>query len=99
MAQGRGGMLDILNKVFGRESPSAEIAKERLRLVLVHDRTNVTPQFLDNLKNDLIRVISEYMEIDQENMDVSLSSGEHQVALVANIPVKRMKRAAVGREA
>lgn len=89
-------MLDLIAKVFGRDSTSADIAKERLRLVLVHDRTNVTPQFLESLKEELIAVISRYMEIEEESMDVTLQSAENQVALVANIPVRRMKRAAVG---
>jgi len=89
-------LLELIAKVFGRESASADIAKERLRLVLVHDRTNVSPQFLEALKEELIAVISRYMEIEEESMDVTLQSGEHQVALVANIPIRRMKRAAVG---
>lgn len=89
-------MLDLIAKVFGRDSSSADIAKERLRLVLVHDRTNVSPQFLEALKEELIAVISRYMEIEEESMDVALQSEENQVALVANIPVRRMKRAAVG---
>lgn len=89
-------MLDLISRVFGRENSSADIAKERLRLVLVHDRTNVSPQFLEALKEELISVISRYMEIEEENMDVTLQSGANQVALVANIPVRRMKRAAVG---
>jgi cell division topological specificity factor len=89
-------LLDLIAKVFGRDSSSADIAKERLRLVLVHDRTNVSPQFLEALKEELIAVISRYMEIEEEGMDVTLQSGENQVALVANIPVRRMKRAAVG---
>lgn len=89
-------MLDLIAKVFGRDSSSAVIAKERLRLVLVHDRTNVSPQFLESLKEDLIAVISRYMEIETDSMDVTLQTGENQVALVANIPVRRMKRAAVG---
>ncbi|MGE5676089.1 MAG: cell division topological specificity factor MinE [Mycobacterium leprae] len=89
-------MLDLIAKVFGRESSSADIAKERLRLVLVHDRTNVSPQFLESLKEELIGVISRYMEIDSEQIEVALQSAENQVALVANIPIRRMKRAAVG---
>lgn len=87
-------MLDLISKVFGRESPSAEIAKERLRLVLVHDRSSVTPQFLERLKEDLIRVISEYMDIDTATMDVRLAQSENQAALVASIPVRRVKRVA-----
>ncbi len=91
-------MLDLIAKVFAREATSADVAKERLRLVLVHDRTNVSPQFLEALKNELIEVISRYMEIEEEQMDVTLQSAENQVALVASIPVRRMKRAAVSGE-
>jgi cell division topological specificity factor len=89
-------LLDLIAKVFGRDASSADIAKERLRLVLVHDRTNVSPQFLESLKEELIAVISRYMEIDTENMDVTLQREQNQAALVANIPVRSMKRAAVG---
>jgi cell division topological specificity factor len=88
-------LLELINKVFGRDNASAEVAKERLRLVLVHDRTNVSPRFLESLKEELIGVISKYMEIDEAGMDVTLSSGENQVALMASIPVRRMKKSAV----
>lgn len=87
-------MLDFLNKIFGRESTNSKnVAKERLRLVLVHDRANVSPELLTSLKNDLIKVISNYMEIDESALEVNLDSSDNQVALVANIPVKSMKRA------
>ena len=86
-------MLDFLNKIFGRDnSSSRNVAKERLRLVLVHDRVGVSPQLLQSLKNDLIQVISNYMDIDEGALEVSLDSSENQVALIANIPVKTMKR-------
>ncbi|ABO51052.1 cell division topological specificity factor MinE [Desulforamulus reducens MI-1] len=87
-------MLEFLNRFFGRESSSSKnVAKERLRLVLVHDRANVSPELLTSLKNDLIKVISNYMEIDDKALEVSLDGDDNQVALVANIPVKRLKRA------
>lgn len=86
-------MFDLLSRVFSRDGGSKDVAKERLRLVLVHDRSEMTPQLLDSLKEDLLRVISEYMEIDQNGFDVNLQTSEKQVALVANIPVRRMKRA------
>jgi cell division topological specificity factor len=85
-------MIDLLGRLFGREN-SKDVAKERLRLVLVHDRSQMSPQLLENLKTDLLRVIGEYMEIDQDGFLVDLQTNENQVALVANIPVRRMKRA------
>ena len=46
---------------------------------------------MENLKNDIIKVISNYMEINQHDMDISLANDDDSVALVANIPVSRMK--------
>jgi len=87
-------VFDFITRLFGREeNKSKDIAKERLRLVLVHDRASVSPQFLEMIKEELIRVISEYMEIDQQALDVQLSSEDSSVALIANIPVKNVKRA------
>lgn len=88
-------MLDFIYRIFNRDSgASKNIAKERLRLVLVHDRANVSPQLLQALKEDLIKVISNYMVIDEEALEVSLENSENQVALIANIPIKSMKRQA-----
>ncbi|MBM7854525.1 cell division topological specificity factor [Desulfohalotomaculum tongense] len=86
-------MLDFISRMFSKENTSKNVAKERLRLVLVHDRANISPQLLHSLKADLIAVISKYMEIDEDALEVNLSSKDTQVALVANIPVKKMKRA------
>ncbi len=86
-------MLDFITRIFNRESTASKnIAKERLRLVLVHDRASVSPQLLQTLKEDLIRVISNYMVIDEEALEVNLENSENQVALIANIPIKSMKR-------
>ena len=86
-------MFELLQKLFGKgETSSKEIAKERLRLVLVHDRANVSPQLMEVLKEDMIRVISNYMEINEQEMEVSFTKTNSSVALVANIPVNRMKR-------
>jgi len=89
-------MLDMIIKLLGRESSGSKaIAKERLRLVLVHDRVNVTPQLMETLKDDMIKVISNYMEINERDMEVNLTRTKTSVALVANIPINRMKRSAM----
>lgn len=87
-------MLDFIAKLFGKDNGSKNVAKDRLRLVLMHDRASISPQMLDSLKLDLIKVISSYMIIDEDNLEVNLDSSGNTVALVANIPVKGMKRAA-----
>lgn len=85
-------MLEFISRIFGRESSSKDIAKERLRLVLVHDRASISPHMLNQLKEDLIEVISNYMEIDEDALEVNLNQDEREVALIANIPVIKMKR-------
>lgn len=87
-------MLEFIARLFGKDTGSKNVAAERLRLVLVHDRASISPQLLESLKLDLIQVISNYMVIDEKNLEVSLDSSGNTVALVANIPVKGMKRVA-----
>lgn len=86
-------MIDFINRMLGKENTSSKnVAKERLRLVLVHDRASISPHMLNKLKEDLIQVISNYMEIDERGLEVNLCQDETEVALVANIPVVKMKR-------
>ncbi len=90
-------MLDVF-KFFSEKDKgsSKDLAKERLKLVLVHDRTNCSENFLEMVKGDLLDVISDYMEIDEDGLDIKItrtrSSEEDMIpALVANIPIKKMK--------
>lgn len=85
-------------KLFSREEArSKNVAKERLKLVLVHDRANVSPQFLDMIKGDIMNVINDYIEVDEEGFEINLTKTKRDQdnamvpALVANIPIKRMK--------
>ncbi len=89
-------MLEMLSKLLRKRS-SKDVAKERLKLVLIHDRANVSPQFLEMVKGEIIKVIQNYMEIDEEALDIQLTKtvsdeGEGIVpALIANIPIKSVK--------
>ena len=86
-------MLEFISRMLGRESTSSKtVAKERLRLVLVHDRASISPAMLNRLREDLIKVISNYMEIDEAALEFNLLQDDKEVALVANIPVVKMKR-------
>src|SRR4051812_6978141 len=67
-------------------------AKSRLRLVLMHDRTQLSPVLMAQMRDDLVAVISKYVEIDQSALEVNLESDEgNTIALVANIPILRAK--------
>jgi cell division topological specificity factor len=58
----------------------------------VHDRASLSPGLLEALKEDLIQVITKYLEIDEEGLEVNLDKSDDSVALIANIPVKNVKR-------
>ncbi len=90
-------MLLDLSKLFGRSKTSKDVAKERLKLVLIHDRANVSPEFLEMVKGEIIKVITNYMDVDESALDIQLTrtkseDGDRVVpALVANIPIKNVK--------
>ncbi|MBQ3654121.1 MAG: cell division topological specificity factor MinE [Synergistaceae bacterium] len=85
--------MDFLRKIFGGGNEgSGQKAKDRLRIVLIHDRTDISPQLLDNLRDEIVDVLTRYMEIDIKKIDIDLDRDENAVALVANIPVIRIKR-------
>jgi len=80
--------MSWLNTLFGRREPtSREVAKNRLQLVLVQDRVNMSPHLLQTLKDELISVISKYVEIDEQNMEVTFTQSKRQSRLTADIPV------------
>lgn len=85
-------MFDFFGKLFGKDEGSKKAAKDRLRLVLVHDRTSLSPRLMDNLKEDLINVISKYLEIDVEGLEVTFDQEEETTALIANIPIRQVRR-------
>ncbi len=87
-------MIDFIAKFFNRDNSSKDVARERLRLVLIHDRSMVSPELINALKADLIEVIQQYMDIDVESLIVNLENEDDTMALIANIPVRSLKRAA-----
>jgi cell division topological specificity factor len=80
--------MNAFKRLFGRAEPSSrDIAKDRLRLVLVQDRVNLSAEKMNELKDELIKVISKYVEIDRDGIEISLSQSARQSQLTANIPV------------
>jgi len=68
-----------------RRKTSRQIAKERLKILLISDRVNCSTEMMEHIKNDIAKVISKYMKIDTTNMDVQIS--KTSPALYANIPI------------
>jgi len=87
-------MFDLL-KFLSKENSSKNVAKERLKLVLVHDRSNCSPEFLEMIKGELLDSISNYIVIDEDGLDIKISNiteTDGRPALIANIPIKSMRR-------
>ncbi len=81
---------------FFSRKRSASSAKERLQLVLVHDRTDLTPAQLESLKDDLLKAISQYIEIDPDAVRIELEEDGRSQRLVADIPLKSTSRQRAG---
>lgn len=81
-------MGSFLQKLLGKKTQSADHAKERLHLVLIHDRTDLSPEDLKTLKDRLIQVISEYVEIDANETEIQIEVDGREQSLIANIPLK-----------
>ena len=79
--------MSFFEKLFGRKN-SANSAKERLQLVLIHDRTDLTPAELDSLRDDLIATISRHVSIDAKGVQIDVEHDGRSQRLVADIPLK-----------
>jgi cell division topological specificity factor len=82
-------MAGFLKRLTGRrdEPKSGTVAKERLRLVLTHDRAGISPTLLDTLKDEIIAVISNHVSVDVRNVQVNITQTGHESSLVADIPL------------
>jgi cell division topological specificity factor len=85
--------MNLFERLFGKKN-SAESAKERLQLVLIHDRTDLTPAEFDSLKDDLITTISRHVEIDVQAVQIGVEHDGRSQRLVADIPLKAARRQA-----
>lgn len=77
---------------FFRAKPSASMAKERLRMVLIQDRSLLSPGMLDNMRKDMIEVLNKYFVVDNEGIEIDIDSKDTSTMLVANIPIIQTKR-------
>ena len=80
-------MGTFIDRILGRDKSSAKQAKERLKLVLIHDRTDLNPGTLDNLKDELIDVISRHVDIDPAAVRIEMTQDGRQQRLIADIPL------------
>jgi cell division topological specificity factor len=89
-------MRGFLDRLLGRDQKSAQQAKERMKLVLIHDRTDIPAGTMDALKDELIAVISRHIEIEPESVRIEMAHEGREQRLIADIPLRSVRRKGLG---
>jgi len=74
-----------------KDKKSKSVAKERLQFVLVQDRVKLTPDEMDAMRDELIGVLSKYIDVDSQKIEMDVKREDDMTALVANFPLKGSK--------
>lgn len=84
--------MGVFEFKVGRKKPTpGEVAKERLKVVLVHDRLKLNPELMEMIKEEILAVLARRFDVDEEQMQVKLSREEGEEIFLANVPVRRQK--------
>ena len=84
-------MIEFLKRLFSQPS-SSTTARERLRLVLMSDHLSLAPEMIEQMKGDLVDVISKYVEVDRSRIEVNFEEHDKAIAMLANIPILSVHR-------
>lgn len=86
-------LIELLEKIFPalNDRSSRQEVKNRLKLVLAHDRSDLTPQMIDSMRQEILAVVSKYVDLDADAMDFALENTSRVTSLVANLPILRVK--------
>lgn len=87
-------MNDLIDKLLAwrGSGKSGDQAKQRLKLILAHDRADLSPELLDMMRQEILEVVGRYLDIDTEETELLLESDQRTTALIANFPIRRIKR-------
>lgn len=84
-------MLEFIGRWFRREDASRNLARERLRLVLMSDRVSLAPDTFDAMKQEMLGVVRRYLDVDERAIDMHFENADKSFMLLANIPVLKVR--------
>lgn len=84
-------ILNLFKQTESKEENAKDVARNRLRVVLMQDRTNLTPDLLQRMRKELVELLSKYVEMDKDALELNFDQEGDQMALMLSIPVIRAK--------